>query len=253
MRSSRKLIGAIAAVAMATGAFVATAGPTGAGGPPLELFNYVCVGADSDSQEIVDFVVGVEPGEEGTGVINVQTGVGADVPASLLPGEDADVSFFWQLALSDEAIQTARGVGITSIDLTDISLTIDIAGGEGDSQVVGTPPNTSVNIENDPVNFPVLGPFTGNVVAGDEFDIVYLLGAVQLTVFLPAFQLGFSLVCGPETECLLADTFVTGVAPDVDCPIPPRPIGPTNGGDDDDATTTTGPDAAAAATPRFTG
>jgi hypothetical protein len=248
MRSSRKLIGAIAAVALATGALVTTSGPVGAGeAPALEFFEYGCVGADEDSQAIVEFIVP-------EGVITVETGIAADVPVSLNPGESSQVGFFWQLALSQEAIQTARDAGILSIDLTDISLAIDIAGSAGaQTQVVGTPPDASVNIENDPVDFPVLGPFTGDVTAGDDFDIVYLLGNVELTVFLPSLEVGFSLVCAPTVDCFLTDTFVTGVTPpDIECPVPPRPpVTPTTNGDGTTGTTAAG--AGAAATPRFTG
>jgi hypothetical protein len=253
MRLSRKFTGVAVATAMAAGTLMAAAAPVGAGGEPV--YGYDCVGADPDSQELVDFLTadGTNPG-----TIPIVVGVDSEVPDELQPGDGDGVNFFWRLLLADATIAAAREFGITSIGLSDLNLTVDIAGSVGpDSQVVGTPADILLDIENDPVTFPTVGPFSGSVQAGEETDIAYLLGTVKLTVFIPAFQISFGLDCAPATECLLDRTFVTGVPPEVDCPIPftPPPTTPTT---DPGATVTTAPGAPGAGAagvtrPRFTG
>lgn len=229
----RKAVAAAAAASVAAG-LLAVSAPAGAGdgGVPVSVN---CVGADDATQTILGAVGGSIP---------VPFTVTPSVPANLSPGESDTVSFGWSLSFTDEVISTLQGFGVTSLEVSNLTLPIVAQGAVGNPSITGTPLADSIPV---PPPGPIaVGPFTGDVEA-DETDILYTVGQVTLTIVPQPLGVTLNLTCAPTGNAQVASTTVTGVTPTTQ---PPPTLPPTT---TTTTATTTTQQAAATARPRFTG
>lgn len=229
----RKAAALGAAVSIAAG-LLTVAAPAGAGETvPVTV---VCVGADDATTTILAAVGGSIP---------VPFTVSPAVPAHLSPGDSDTVSFGWSLSFTDDVVTTLQGFGVTSLDVSSLTLSIVAQGAVGNPPIPGTPPPASIPI---PPPGPItVGPYSGTVEAGDT-DIIYTVGQVTLTIVPQPLGVTLNLTCTPEGDAEVASTTVTGVTPTTQ---PPPTLPPTT--TTTTAASTTTQQAAATTTPRFTG
>ncbi|WP_208027764.1 hypothetical protein [Rhabdothermincola sediminis] len=233
MRLRRSLAVAVAAGVLAGGLAASLPASAGAAVTPINV-NGVCTGADEASQTILNNF---------GGSLNVPFQVTPDVPENLPPGDTATVSFTWGLSLTQETIDLLTGLGITSVDVSGLTLPV-IAQGSASSPntIVGNPPDATIPVP--PPSPPQVGPFTGQVEGG-ETDIIYTVGTITLSVTIGApLNITLNLSCVDPQATVLGTTIVTGVTPSTQ---PPPTLPPTT------TTSTTAQQAAATTSPRFTG
>lgn len=266
----RKPLAAVAALGVTAGlvGFMAPANAGSlppAGDPvtvPLECFgdDNVLQGdglGQTTSQGVLDFLGTLsDPPATPPNSLDINVVVTPFVPADLEPGNSSPIGFEGQTVLPDSLVAQAQAIGLTEINVSEISLAMVFTGSAEDGSVVGNPDPTTIQIPPAPElpTPPTFGPFTGDVTAGEETDILYTLGTVQFGVSLNLngsplqFGLNCNLPTGANPDSLVvAGTTVTGVAPSTTTTTAFVPVTTTS----TVAPTTTA--VSGTGTPRFTG
>ncbi len=174
----RKVAGLVGVVGMSMGLIGVV--PVPAGAFPLTA-DVTCIGADSETQALLDTALG--------GSLQIAGSMEVDVPESLAPGESAPVSFSVEMKPDQEMIDLSTGVGITAVNGT-VQMAVEAVGGTGGPFTFPS----AVSISMDPPNFPVVVA-SGTVTAGDS-QITYVvdLGTLQFQT-VGGIEVALSLDC----------------------------------------------------------
>jgi hypothetical protein len=187
---------------------------------------YTCGGADQQTQTVLGVV--------GLSSFNIAAVVASDpVAASPENGDSFDMTFFWTFTQDQTLVETAVGLGVTDLQLSNGVNPVGVVSGATGPDVVGNPPTQDVPLGDGslPITYSQ-GPFTGSFTrAGNVGDpIVFKPGNISVTALPNPLTTSLNLACTPDGATMtLVDQ--EGEAPPTTRPttttLPPTTASPT--------------------------
>jgi len=174
--------------------------------------DYLCVGAD---EATANLLAGI-----GDGTVDVGVVLSSDAISSPAKDEQFDLPLRWTISLDPTVIETASGLGITSIEISNAQLAAGVSAGASGPDFVAKPPSRDVSLAGSGTfhEGPFLAPFTRTGDIGDPITVVAKHISMTATI-----DLG-----GPIPLKLSCDTDPASFSVTDKEGAPPPPVTPTS-------------------------